>query len=90
MTTGERSDTKRRACEKYEPLINLRSPLHHRSINRACRAACRFFSHQVADWSLAKSVYFVGTLGFPEDDVDRYRKNLRFANGTGKVRVLEF
>lgn len=52
--------------------------------DRACRAAARFLFHQVATWTVAKTVFFMGTLGFADDDVDRYRRNLRFAQGNGK------
>ena len=56
-----------------------------RYVKPACRASCKFFNHQVASWNLAKTIFFIGSLNFNDDNVDKIRRSLRYAELDGKA-----
>lgn len=56
----------------------------------ALKAACAFSAWEVQNWTLANCIFFLGTLKFPDDDTERYRRHFRnLMNPSGK-NILMF
>jgi hypothetical protein len=49
----------------------------------AFKAACAFGAWEVQNWTLSNCIFFLGTLGFRDQDVDDYRRAFRNLSKNG-------